>query len=128
MSKKSKETERHPVDAFIGKRIKYFRNLNGITQKQLGEMIGVRFQQVQKYETGASRISASRLYLVCEVFEITVLEFFLELYKKKGKKIPKFSINGEEGLTLPQSFLKMPRKKRQQFMEFVKHLAELVAR
>ncbi len=128
MSKKSRETERQPMDVFIGRRIKYFRSLRGVTQKQLGDMVGVRFQQVQKYETGASRISASRLYLVCNAFEITIPEFFLEFYKKKGRKIPKVSIKGEEELTLPRSFLKLPRKKRQQFMELVKYLAEFVAR
>ena len=116
------------MDAFIGNRIKYFRNLNGITQKQLGDMVGVRFQQVQKYETGVSRISASRLYLVCNAFEITIPEFFLEFYKKQGRKIPKVSIKREDELALPLSFLKLPRKKRQQFMDLVKDLAEFGAR
>ena len=116
------------MDAFIGDRIKYFRNIRGVTQKQLGDMVGVRFQQVQKYETGASRISASRLYLVCNAFEITIPEFFLEFYKKEEKKIPKVSIKREEELTLPRSFLKLPRKKRQQFMDIVKNLAEFGAR
>lgn len=125
---KLKNTERHLVDVFVGDRIKHFRGLRGITQKQLGEKVGVRFQQVQKYETGMSRISASRLYLVCEAFGITIPEFFAEFYEKEGRKIRKVSMNGERGVILPQSFLKMPRKKRQQFTEFVKSLAELISK
>ena len=75
-----------------------------------------------------SRISASRLYLVCEAFGITIPEFFAEFYEKEGRKIRKVSMNGERGVILPQSFLKMPRKKRQQFTEFVKSLAELISK
>lgn len=123
---KSKNTKRDLVDSFIGDRIKHFRGLRGITQKQLAEKVGVRFQQVQKYETGVSRISTSRLYLVCEAFGTTIPEFFSEFYEKEGRKIPKVSTN--EGVVLPYSFLKMPKKKRRQFTEFVKNLAELISK
>lgn len=123
---KSKNAERYPVDAFISGRIKHFRGLRGITQKQLAEKVGIKFQQVQKYETGVSRISAFRLYLACEAFGITVPEFFSEFYEKEGREIPKASTN--EGVILPHSFLKIPRKKRRQFAEFVKNLAELMSK
>ena len=71
--------EPHPVDIYVGERVRYFRELKGMTQQQLSKQIGVRFQQVQKYESGANRTSASRLFLICEAFDITLLEFFADL-------------------------------------------------
>jgi transcriptional regulator with XRE-family HTH domain len=60
-----------PLDAYVGARIRMRRNLLGISQTELGERIGVTFQQVQKYEKGVNRIGASRLMQICTVLEIT---------------------------------------------------------
>ena len=49
----------HPVDLHVGKRIRQRRWLVGMTQQQLAEQVGIKFQQIQKYETGANRVSAS---------------------------------------------------------------------
>ena len=53
---------KHPVDAHVGKRIRHRRWMIGMTQQQLASSVGIRFQQIQKYESGANRITASRLY------------------------------------------------------------------
>ena len=52
----------HVVDVHVGKRIRQRRWLVGMTQQKLAECVGIKFQQIQKYETGANRVSASRLW------------------------------------------------------------------
>jgi len=60
-----------PVDAHVGSRIRFRRNLLGLSQTELGDRIGVTFQQVQKYEKGLNRIGASRLMRICDVLQVT---------------------------------------------------------
>ena len=62
----------HPLDIAMGNRIKQIRWLKGMTQTDLGKKIGCKFQQVQKYETGANRTSYSRLCKIAEAFEMSV--------------------------------------------------------
>jgi transcriptional regulator with XRE-family HTH domain len=59
------------VDRHVGARIRYRRNLLGLSQTELGDRIGVTFQQVQKYEKGANRIGSSRLLQICETLQVT---------------------------------------------------------
>lgn len=59
------------VDAIVGERIRRRRILTGQTQDQLGEALGVSYQQIQKYETGANRVSAGRLYLLAEQLDVS---------------------------------------------------------
>jgi len=66
----------HPVDRHVGGRVRLRRTLAGMSQEQLGEHLGVTFQQVQKYEKGTNRISASRLWQVAEVLKVPVAFFF----------------------------------------------------
>lgn len=64
------------LDAQIGKNITLLRKLKKLTQKDLSEALGVSFQQVQKYEKGTNRISASRLYEVARVLNVPVQKMF----------------------------------------------------
>ncbi|MZR12219.1 helix-turn-helix domain-containing protein [Maritimibacter sp. DP07] len=66
----------HPIDQHVGRRIREERLRAGMTQSKLAEFIGVRFQQVQKYESAASRISASRLCLIADALDRPVSAFF----------------------------------------------------
>jgi transcriptional regulator with XRE-family HTH domain len=66
----------HPVDAEVGKKIRYRRWMLGMSQKDLAEAAGVRFQQIQKYETGANRVSASRLYFLSKALSVPPAYFF----------------------------------------------------
>lgn len=66
----------HSTDVHVGKKIREFRHLQGLTQTQLAEKIGVKFQQLQKYETGMNRVSASRLFTLAEVLGVAVSSFF----------------------------------------------------
>src|SRR5688572_10552416 len=67
-----------PADADVGKRIRARRRELGLSQAKLGDLIGVTFQQVQKYEQGTNRISASRLGRVADVLQVRVNDFFDE--------------------------------------------------
>ena len=60
----------------LGKRLRQRRRTLGLTQQQIAEAVGVRFQQIQKYECGANRISAARLWLLAKALEAPVSAFF----------------------------------------------------
>ena len=64
------------IDMHLGKRLRRRRRLLGLTQQQLAGSCGVRFQQIQKYECGANRISAARLWQLSEALEVPVAYFF----------------------------------------------------
>lgn len=66
----------HPIDIMVGSKVRHFRTLRGVSQEVLGESIGVTFQQVQKYEKGTNRISASRLVQIANALKIDVRKFF----------------------------------------------------
>lgn len=67
------------IDRRVGERIRRRRVLLGVTQDQLGDALGISYQQVQKYETGANRVSAGRLYQIAQTLETSVGSFFDEL-------------------------------------------------
>lgn len=66
----------NPIDVHVGTRVRLRRTLLGMSQEKLGEAIGLTFQQVQKYERGANRIGASRLYDLSRVLDVPVSFFF----------------------------------------------------
>lgn len=66
----------NPVDVFVGQKLRSRRSLIGITQENLAEAAGITFQQVQKYEKGRNRLSASRLYQFSRVLDVPVSYFF----------------------------------------------------
>ncbi len=68
--------EPNPVDLYVGQKLKARRNLIGITQEVLAEATGITFQQVQKYEKGRNRLSASRLFQFSRVLDVPVAYFF----------------------------------------------------
>ena len=69
----------HPTDVHVGSRVRLRRTLLGMSQEKLGEAIGLTFQQVQKYERGANRVGASRLYDLSRVLDVPVAYFFEEM-------------------------------------------------
>ena len=66
----------HPIDIHVGSRLRMRRNMLGISQEQLGELLGVTFQQVQKYERGTNRIGASRLWQISQVLTAPIRYFY----------------------------------------------------
>lgn len=80
-----KDTAPHPVDRHVGQRLRLRRALLGMSQEKLAELVGVTFQQIQKYERGRTRIGASRLYDIARVLEVPVAWFFEELTPGDGE-------------------------------------------
>ncbi len=67
---------KHSVDAHVGQRVRQLRWVVGMTQQQLGESAGIQYQQIQKYEAGANRISVSRMWDIAAAMEVPVSFFF----------------------------------------------------
>lgn len=68
--------EPNRVDEYVGIRLRRLRRLTGYSQTKLAELLGITFQQIQKYEKGVNRISASRLQHIANIFQIPVSHFF----------------------------------------------------
>ncbi len=66
----------NPIDMHVGMRVRMRRMLLGMSQEKLGELLGLTFQQVQKYEKGVNRIGASRLYELSKVLDVPVQYFY----------------------------------------------------
>jgi len=66
----------HPIDRHVGDRLKFLRVKAGLSQQAIAQKVGVTFQQVQKYEKGSNRVSASRLYEFTRVLGCEVQDFF----------------------------------------------------
>ncbi len=69
----------HPIDVHVGSRLRIRRKILSISQTKLGDAVGLTFQQIQKYERGANRIGASRLYEFSKVLDIPISYFFNDL-------------------------------------------------
>ena len=95
----------NPVDLHVGSRVRMRRKILGVSQQRLADSLGLTFQQVQKYERGANRISASKLYAMATTLQAPVSYFF------EGLAEPQAGVPGEAGdaSTLAvQSFLNTP--------------------
>jgi transcriptional regulator with XRE-family HTH domain len=123
----------HPVDLHVGARIRQRRWLLGITQQDLAERLGVSFQQVQKYESGANRVSASRLWMVAGLLNVPV-EFFFEGLDAEGMDAdPRPSAPDEDAADLPldrdslallRSFSAIPEPQRRRLLDLARALSE----
>lgn len=69
----------NPVDVHVGSRVRFRRTVLGMSQSTLAEELGLTFQQVQKYERGANRISASRLWDLSLILDVSIGEFFKDM-------------------------------------------------
>jgi len=85
------------IDTHLGKRLRRRRRLLGLTQQQLAGAVGVRFQQIQKYECGANRISAARLWQLSEALEVPVGYFYDGLSAIARDTAPTASNDSEGG-------------------------------
>ncbi|MDG2520240.1 helix-turn-helix transcriptional regulator [Caulobacter segnis] len=87
---KDDRTTADPVDGHVGARIRQVRRARGVNQEQLAESLGLTYQQVQKYERAANRVSASKLYQIARLLETPVSAFFegLEATDAKSPDVP----------------------------------------
>ncbi len=77
----------HPVDVHVGQRLRLRRALMGLSQERLAELVGVTFQQIQKYERGANRIGSSRLYELSRVLAVPI-DYFFEGLEETERSAP----------------------------------------
>lgn len=82
------DNEPNPIDVHVGKRIRLRRTILHITQQQMAEMLGLTFQQVQKYEKGMNRVGASRLWDISKVLDVPMGFFFEDIDKEVAQKSP----------------------------------------
>ena len=82
---KKKKGSADYIDVYVGDRLRSIRKAAGMSQEMLGEMMGISFQQVQKYEKGTNRISSSRLYTLTKIFRCKFEDFFPPPEGKKSK-------------------------------------------
>ncbi len=76
-----------PVDVHVGSRVRLRRTLLGLSQERLGDSVGLTFQQIQKYERGANRIGASRLFEFSNILDVPVSFFFDEMPSDVKKNV-----------------------------------------
>ena len=120
---------KHPVDVHVGKRIRHRRWMNGTTQQQLAEAVGIKFQQIQKYETGMNRVSASRLWDISNVLNVSI-SFFFEGLDESGQKpdqnsdMPSDILTDKEALELLRSYYAIPENQRRRLFDLARVLSE----
>ncbi|ASM71460.1 MULTISPECIES: helix-turn-helix domain-containing protein [Roseobacteraceae] len=120
----------HKVDEHVGKRIRQRRWLVGMTQQKLAEMVGIKFQQIQKYETGANRVSASRLWDIGEAMGVNVSFFFEGLdgdvgSKPSGRFVPGDLLEDKEAMDLVRSYYAIPKNQRRRLFELARVLSDV---
>lgn len=89
------EGDPNPIDVHVGARVRLRRTLLGLSQEKLGEAIGLTFQQVQKYERGANRIGASRLFDLSRVLDVPVSYFFDDMPEVVSRQSPRQLVVGQ---------------------------------
>ena len=96
-----KMTRRDPnyIDVHVGNRMRMRRQIIGMSQERLGELLGITFQQVQKYEKGSNRISASRLYYAAKTLGVPVQFFFEDLPGMEDNSGMSEATDGDEVIT-----------------------------
>ena len=107
-----------PVDIHVGHRLRQRRTLLGLSQEKLGEAVALTFQQIQKYERGANRIGASRLFQLSQILDVSVGYFFEEMSgeveKTRGERV------GSERAPLAQSLNSDDPLARRETLELVR--------
>lgn len=121
---------KHPVDVHVGKRIRHRRWMVGMTQQQLGEAVGIKFQQIQKYETGMNRVSASRLWDIAHAMDVPV-NFFFEGLDGDSTEMPAAAntpgdlLADKEAQELVRSYYAIPENQRRRLFDLARVLSEV---
>jgi transcriptional regulator with XRE-family HTH domain len=115
----------HPIDVHVGKRVRTRRLLLGMTQETLANALGLAFQQIQKYEHGANRVSASRLSATADILGVPISFFFDGLTPGTAEKTAlRERLEQPETIELVRLYYAIPDAKvREQFLELAKAVA-----
>jgi len=119
-----------PVDVHVGARIRARRLLIGMNQETLADKLGLTFQQVQKYEGGANRVSASRLSRIADILGVDVDYFFLGLDGESGRadareEVARERLQRPEAIDLIRSYYAISNEQvRRRFLDMVKSVVD----
>ena len=106
-------TNNNAVDMHVGKRVRLRRTLLGLSQEQLVTELNITFQQVQKYERGANRISASRLWDIGQILDVPINYFFDDMTENTMRSSPRRVSRGSEMLDLSDEQIKDTMARRE---------------
>ena len=106
-------TNNNAVDLHVGKRVRLRRTLLGMSQEQLGTELNITFQQVQKYERGANRVSASRLWDIGQILDVPINYFFDDMTENTMRSSPRRVSRGSEVVDLSDEQIKDPMARRE---------------
>jgi transcriptional regulator with XRE-family HTH domain len=116
---------KHPVDAHVGKRIRQRRWMIAMTQQQLADKVGIKFQQIQKYETGMNRVSASRLWDIADTLGVTIAFFFEGLADGAEPAASGVDLMADkEALELVRSYYSIPEAQRRRLFDLARVLSD----
>jgi transcriptional regulator with XRE-family HTH domain len=114
------------IDLHVGKRLRRRRRLLGLTQQQLAESVGIRFQQIQKYECGANRVSASRLFELAESLDVPVQYFYEGLSHRDEAAneggLAADVLSQKETVDLIRAYYRLGERPRKRLLELAKSL------
>jgi len=104
-----------------------------MTQQQLAEKVGIKFQQIQKYETGANRVSASRLWDIADALDVPVAFFFegiedsqkVDATQTPADAVPADLLGDKEALDLVRSYYAIPENQRRRLFELARVLSDV---
>lgn len=123
---------KHPVDVHVGKRVRHRRWMVGMTQQQLGDIVGIKFQQIQKYETGMNRISASRLWDISQALDVPISFFFEGFGSTTESAIADEAapergdlLADKEALELVRSYYSIPEAQRRRLFDLARVLSDV---
>lgn len=110
---------KNSIDLHIGQRVRHRRWLLGMTQQDLAQAIGVRFQQIQKYESGANRISASRLWDLARALDVPVAFFYTGLGEPAVAvgRSDDGAMHQKETMDLVRAYYAMPERQRRSLFD-----------
>ena len=122
---------KHVVDVHVGQRIRHRRWTIGMTQQQLADSVGIKFQQIQKYETGMNRVSASRLWDIASALGVPIAFFFegmgaqlSEGAEHAGVDMPADLLTDREALELLRSYYAIPEAQRRRLFDLARVLSD----
>ncbi len=127
----------HPIDVHVGSRVRIRRGIKQLSQEKLGKLLGLTFQQIQKYEKGTNRIGASRLYEISQILAVPVQFFYDDMPMSdethgtpgfsESESEPNFSefLSSREGIELNRAFQQITDPKvRRNVIELVRAMAD----
>ncbi len=124
MARSPSAETRHHVDVHVGKQLALARHTQGLNQSDVARMLGLTFQQIQKYEKGSNRMSASVLWTLSDKMNLPISYFFEGLEgRADGSAEHIFSTMGRQGVQMAEAYAAIPKRQQMLLLELAKDFA-----